>query len=96
MYSILQSVQSDLAAFGGWCFLAGVFLMVAGDGLTTGDGRAFTYPGLNVTPKPVRGAATPIWIGGGMERPRSGLSGLGIRPSSRSCAIFSRRVSCAG
>lgn len=35
MYSILQSVQSDLAAFGGWCFLAGVFLMVAGDGLTT-------------------------------------------------------------
>ena len=35
MYSILQSVQSDLAAFGGWCFLAGVFLMVTGDGLTT-------------------------------------------------------------
>ena len=28
-------MQSDLAAFGGWCFLAGVFLMVAGDGLTT-------------------------------------------------------------
>lgn len=35
MYSILQSVQSDLAAFGRWCFLAGVFLMVSGDGLTT-------------------------------------------------------------
>jgi probable F420-dependent oxidoreductase len=38
-----------------------------GDGLTTGDGKAFEYPGLNVTPKPVRGAATPIWIGGGSE-----------------------------
>jgi alkanesulfonate monooxygenase SsuD/methylene tetrahydromethanopterin reductase-like flavin-dependent oxidoreductase (luciferase family) len=40
-----------------------------GDGLTTGDGRSFRYPGpgLNVTPKPVRGAATPIWIGAGAE-----------------------------
>jgi O-antigen ligase len=28
-------VQSDLAAFGRWCFLAGVFLMVSGDGVTT-------------------------------------------------------------
>ena len=27
-------MQSDLATFGGWCFLAGVFLMVSGDGLT--------------------------------------------------------------
>jgi O-antigen ligase len=27
-------VQSDLATLGGWCFLAGVFLMVTGDGLT--------------------------------------------------------------
>jgi hypothetical protein len=27
-------VQSDLARFAGWCFLAGVFLMVTGDGLT--------------------------------------------------------------
>ena len=34
MCTILQSVQSDLATFGGWCFLAGVFLMVTGDGLT--------------------------------------------------------------
>jgi probable F420-dependent oxidoreductase len=38
-----------------------------GDGLTTGDDRYFTYPGLNVTPKPARGVATPIWIGGGGE-----------------------------
>jgi probable F420-dependent oxidoreductase len=40
-----------------------------GDGLTTGDGGLFRYPdpGLNVTPKPVRGAATPIWIGAGAE-----------------------------
>jgi len=27
-------MRSDLATFGGWCFLAGVFLMVSGDGLT--------------------------------------------------------------
>ena len=27
-------MQSDLTTFGGWCFLAGVFLMVTGDGLT--------------------------------------------------------------
>ena len=27
-------MQSDLARFAGWCFLAGVFLMVTGDGLT--------------------------------------------------------------
>jgi probable F420-dependent oxidoreductase len=40
-----------------------------GDGLVTGDGRSFRYPepGLNVTPKPVRGAATPIWLGAGAE-----------------------------
>ncbi len=40
-----------------------------GDGLVTGDGESFRYPepGLNVTPKPVRGAATPIWIGAGAE-----------------------------
>ena len=28
-------MQSDLATFGGWCVLAGVFLLVTGDGLTT-------------------------------------------------------------
>jgi probable F420-dependent oxidoreductase len=40
-----------------------------GNGLATGDGRVFRLPepGLNVTPKPVRGAATPIWIGAGAE-----------------------------
>jgi len=40
-----------------------------GSGLATGDGRVYRYPepGLNVTPKPVRGAATPIWIGAGAE-----------------------------
>lgn len=27
-------MQSDLARFAGWCFLAGVFLMVTGDGIT--------------------------------------------------------------
>lgn len=29
-----RPLQSDLATLGGWCFLAGVFLMVTGDGLT--------------------------------------------------------------
>ena len=40
-----------------------------GDGLTTGDGRWYRYPepGLNVTPKPVKGSRSPIWIGGGAE-----------------------------
>jgi len=32
--SDLAPVQSDLARFGGWCLLAGVFLMLTGDGLT--------------------------------------------------------------
>jgi len=29
-----RTVQADIATLGGWCFLAGVFLMVTGDGLT--------------------------------------------------------------
>ena len=33
-FTYSRHVQSDLARFGGWCFLAGVFLMVSGDGLT--------------------------------------------------------------
>jgi probable F420-dependent oxidoreductase len=62
-----------------------------GDGLTTGDGRTFHYeaPGLNVTPKPVRGAATPIWIGGGAEpavrragRVADGYLGSGVSPAA--------------
>ena len=62
-----------------------------GDGLVTGDGRHFHYPepGLNVTPKPVRGAATPIWIGGGAEpavrragRLADGYIGSGASPNA--------------
>jgi probable F420-dependent oxidoreductase len=60
-----------------------------GDGLTTGDGKRYTYPGLNVTPKPVRGAATPIWIGGGGEpavrrvaRVADGYLGSGASPAA--------------
>lgn len=60
-----------------------------GDGRTTGDGRYFTYPGLNVTPKPVRGAGTPIWIGGGGEpavrragRIADGYLGSGASPTA--------------
>jgi alkanesulfonate monooxygenase SsuD/methylene tetrahydromethanopterin reductase-like flavin-dependent oxidoreductase (luciferase family) len=47
--------------------IIGTLRQAWGEGLTTGDDRYFRYPGLNVTPKPARGAATPIWIGGGGE-----------------------------
>jgi probable F420-dependent oxidoreductase len=62
-----------------------------GDGLTTGDGAVYAYdaPGHNVTPKPVRGAATPIWIGGGAEpavrrvgRVADGYLGSGASPQA--------------
>ena len=62
-----------------------------GDGLVTGDGRYFSYPspGLNVTPKPVRGASSPIWIGGGAEpavrrtgRIADGYLGSGASPKA--------------
>ena len=62
-----------------------------GDGLVTGDGVAFRYPepGLNVTPKPGRGAATPIWIGAGAEpavrragRVADGYLGSGASPAA--------------
>ena len=65
-----------------------------GDGLTTGDGRYFTYPGLNVTPKPARGAATPIWIGGGGEPAvrRAGRIANGYLGSGASVAALAERV----
>jgi O-antigen ligase len=52
MYTILPSVQSDLATFGGWCFLAGVFLMVSGDGLTnfSEPSPAHAWPWLYLIP----------------------------------------------
>jgi alkanesulfonate monooxygenase SsuD/methylene tetrahydromethanopterin reductase-like flavin-dependent oxidoreductase (luciferase family) len=62
-----------------------------GDGLATGDGRHFRYPapGLNVTPKPIRGAATPIWLGAGVEpavrragRIADGYLGSGASPQA--------------
>ena len=65
-----------------------------GDGLTTGDGRYFTYPGLNVTPKPARGAATPIWIGGGGEPAvrRAGRVADGYFGSGASVAALTERA----
>jgi probable F420-dependent oxidoreductase len=61
-----------------------------GDGLVTGDGRHFSYPepGPNVTPKPVRGASTPIWLGGGAEAAvrRAGRIADGFIASGRSPA----------
>jgi probable F420-dependent oxidoreductase len=67
-----------------------------GDGLTTGDGRTFRYPapGLNVTPKPVRGAGTPIWIGAGAEPAvrRAGRIADGYLGSGASPAAMAERV----
>ena len=65
-----------------------------GEGLTTGDGRYFNYPGLNVTPKPARGAATPIWIGGGGEPAvrRAGRIADGYLGSGASVAALAERV----
>jgi O-antigen ligase len=45
-------VQSALATSGGWCFLAGVFLMVTGDGLTNinAEAAALAWPWLYLVP----------------------------------------------
>jgi O-antigen ligase len=45
-------MRSDLATFGGWCFLAGVFLMVSGDGLTnfSEPSPAHAWPWLYLIP----------------------------------------------
>jgi probable F420-dependent oxidoreductase len=37
------------------------------DRLVVGDGRAYRYDGLNVTPKPAQAGGPPIWIGAGAE-----------------------------
>ena len=67
-----------------------------GDGLVTGDGASFRYrePGLNVTPKPIRGAATPIWIGAGAEAAvrRAGRVADGFLGSSVSPAALAERA----
>jgi probable F420-dependent oxidoreductase len=66
------------------------------DGLVTGDGDRFSYaePGLNVTPKPVRGAASPIWIGAGAEQAvrRAGRIADGYLGSSASPAAIAERA----
>ncbi len=74
----------------------GVLRQAWGDGLVTGDGRSFRYaaPGLNVTPKPVRGAATPIWIGAGAEAAvrRAGRIADGYLGSGASSAALADRA----
>ena len=64
--------------------------------LVTGDGDRFRYPdpGLNVTPKPVRGAASPIWIGAGAEPAvrRAGRVADGYLGSSASPAAIAQRA----
>lgn len=34
---------------------------------TTGDGRFYNYPGLNVTPRPYRAGGVPLWLGGEVD-----------------------------
>ena len=45
-------MKSDLATFGEWCFLAGVFLMVTGDGLTNFNqpNASMAWPWLYLVP----------------------------------------------
>lgn len=52
-------MQSDLARFAGWCFLAGVFLMITGDGLTNFSEPfpAQSWPWLYLLPFAVAGVA---------------------------------------
>ena len=91
----VRDVDADARRPGSRATIA-VLRQAWGEGLTTGDGRPFQYaaPGLNVTPKPVRGAATPIWIGGGAEPAvrRAGRVADGYLGSGASPAALAERV----
>ena len=52
-------MKSDLARFAGWCFLAGVFLMITGDGLTNFSEPfpAHAWPWLYLLPLVLAGVA---------------------------------------
>jgi alkanesulfonate monooxygenase SsuD/methylene tetrahydromethanopterin reductase-like flavin-dependent oxidoreductase (luciferase family) len=65
------------------------------DELVTGDGRHFSYPGLNVTPKPATIGGPPIWIGAGAERAvrRAARIADGYFGSGASVQAMAERVS---
>jgi len=72
-------VQSDLATFGGWCFLAGVFLMVSGDGLTnfSEPSPAYAWPWLYLIPLAV---SLPLMVVAGR---------IAVRRPSRGALLYS-------
>jgi len=71
-------VQSDLATFGGWCFLAGVFLMVSGDGLTnfSEPSPAQAWPWLYLIPLAV---SLPLMVV---------AARVGLRNSARAALLY--------
>ena len=64
-------MQSDLTTFGGWCFLAGVFLMVTGDGLTNINQpvAAQAWPWLYLVPLAVSAVLMAVADRVGPKRP---------------------------
>ncbi len=88
MYPILQSVQSDLAAFGGWCFLAGVLLMVTGDGLTTINEPvpAEAWPWLYLVPFGV--SFVLLGIAGRIDPRRTARAAIVLAPIAVLLAVF--------
>ena len=71
-------MQSDLATFGGWCFLAGVFLMVSGDGLTnfSEPSPAHAWPWLYLIPLAV---SLPLMVVAGR---------VGLRRPARAAILY--------
>ena len=71
-------MQSDLATFGGWCFLASVFLMVSGDGLTnfSEPQPSLAWPWLYLIPFAV---SLPLMVVAGR---------IGVRKPSRGAIVY--------
>ena len=71
-------MQSDLATFGGWCFLAGVFLMISGDGLTnfSEPNPSLAWPWLYLIPFAV---SLPLMVVAGR---------VGVRKASRAAILY--------
>ena len=71
-------MQSDLATFGEWCFLAGVFLMVSGDGLTnfSEPNPSLAWPWLYLMPFAV---SLPLLVVAGR---------IGVRKPSRGAIVY--------
>ena len=71
-------MRSDLARFGGWCFLAGVFLMVSGDGLTnfSEPNPSLAWPWLYLIPFAV---SLPLMVIAGR---------VGVRKPARGAIVY--------